>query len=57
MEASVVAAKLIEEYKGRKRRLGSQKANKRPAKASRRPNPLLLLPLLLSIAAIWMMLG
>lgn len=52
MEASTAAAKLIEDYKGRKRRLGSQKATHTPAQASRRPYPLLLLPILLVPLAI-----
>lgn len=48
MEASKAAAKLIEDYRGRKRRFGSQKATQKPTEAkARRPGPLLLLPPLL----------
>lgn len=51
MEASKAAAKLIEDYRGRKRRLGSQKAPQKPTEAkARRLGPLLLLPLLLAPA-------
>ena len=48
----MAAAKLIEDYKGRKRRLGSQTATHTPEKANRRPYPLLLLPILLVPLAI-----
>lgn len=50
MEASNAAAKLIEDYKSRKKRFGSQKATQKPIEAkARRPGPLLLmfLPLLI----------
>lgn len=57
MEASAAAARLIEDYKGRKRRLGSQKATETPTKATRRLSPLLLLPAAMALAAIWMLLG
>jgi hypothetical protein len=55
MEASLAAARLIEEYKEMRRRLGKKRAPGAPKKAIRRPYPLLLLPAMVALIAAWMM--
>lgn len=58
MEASTAAAKMIEDYRSRNRRFGSQKAPQKPNEAkARRPGPILLVPpaLVLLAASPWWM--